>query len=381
MKHSTTFLLVVLLIILEFIYSENLYLLLGISKSASLKEIKRAYRNKARDTHPDKQKGIDPAVAAQKFHKIVEAYETLSDEKSRKIYDETGRTINSNSKQNYNNDNENKNSGGGWSWDWNFGFQQQQKRWNSHLNDPIRRMQILDAQSRVIKIRSILHLQHVITNDDSLDPDLTDRYTLLAFYDSKSSLCVDFMKFQLLYPWPFAGFSGEGSTKDGMWWEEIMIVGKVDIAVKSKATEDLLRFFGINSIDFEKNCPSIAFIPRGTNINLITNTKKQEEQQKQEKEQTNSFKAMYFPSSTKFQSWVWSQLKMQVTIINKTSWLLHQWWLDGLRGEKQNDVAIGGSTVIDTFISHTFFFRADFVIGKILSNEVCFFFFFINIFF
>ena len=55
---------------------------LGVEKSASSAEIKKAYRKLAVKHHPDK--GGDP----EKFKNITEAFECLSDEEKRELYDE-----------------------------------------------------------------------------------------------------------------------------------------------------------------------------------------------------------------------------------------------------------------------------------------------------
>ena len=64
------------------------YKILGISKSASAKEIKKAYRKLAMKFHPDQNKGDKEAEA--KFKDISEAYAVLSDPKKRKQYDMFG---------------------------------------------------------------------------------------------------------------------------------------------------------------------------------------------------------------------------------------------------------------------------------------------------
>ncbi len=64
------------------------YQLLEISKNATQDEIKKAYRKSALKYHPDKNPG--DAAAEKKFKQISEAYEVLSDEKKKQIYDQYG---------------------------------------------------------------------------------------------------------------------------------------------------------------------------------------------------------------------------------------------------------------------------------------------------
>ena len=64
---------------------KNYYEILGVSRDASLDEIKKAYRKLAMEYHPDRNKGSKRAE--NKFKKINEAYDTLSDEKKRAEYD------------------------------------------------------------------------------------------------------------------------------------------------------------------------------------------------------------------------------------------------------------------------------------------------------
>ncbi|KAH6832831.1 DNAJ heat shock family protein [Perilla frutescens var. hirtella] len=63
------------------------YSVLGVSKSASKSEIKSAYRKLARSYHPDVNK---EAGAEDKFKEISNAYEVLSDDEKRSIYDRYG---------------------------------------------------------------------------------------------------------------------------------------------------------------------------------------------------------------------------------------------------------------------------------------------------
>jgi molecular chaperone DnaJ len=65
---------------------KDYYKTLGVSKNAKADEIKKSYRKLARKYHPDANKG-DPK-AEERFKEISEAYNTLSDEKRRKEYDD-----------------------------------------------------------------------------------------------------------------------------------------------------------------------------------------------------------------------------------------------------------------------------------------------------
>ena len=65
---------------------KNYYKILGVSKSAEEKEIKKAYRKLAKKWHPDKNQG--DKSAEEKFKTIAEAYDVLSDPAKRKTFDE-----------------------------------------------------------------------------------------------------------------------------------------------------------------------------------------------------------------------------------------------------------------------------------------------------
>ncbi len=67
---------------------KDLYAILGIKKNASPPEIKKAYRKIARETHPDVKPG-DPA-AEKRFKEATAAFEVLSNDEKRKLYDEFG---------------------------------------------------------------------------------------------------------------------------------------------------------------------------------------------------------------------------------------------------------------------------------------------------
>src|SRR5918997_276037 len=64
------------------------YEVLGVSKTASADEIKKAHRKLARQYHPDMNKN-NPS-ATEKFKEVQEAYDVLSDAEKRKRYDQFG---------------------------------------------------------------------------------------------------------------------------------------------------------------------------------------------------------------------------------------------------------------------------------------------------
>jgi DnaJ-class molecular chaperone len=68
---------------------QDYYTILGVSKTATEKQLKKAYRKLALQWHPDKNPD-NVKVATDKFAEISEAYEVLSDPEKRRIYDQTG---------------------------------------------------------------------------------------------------------------------------------------------------------------------------------------------------------------------------------------------------------------------------------------------------
>ena len=67
---------------------QDYYTLLGVARNASEEDIRRAFRRKAMEFHPDRNKNPD---AEEKFKEINEAYQVLSDSKKRAQYDRFGK--------------------------------------------------------------------------------------------------------------------------------------------------------------------------------------------------------------------------------------------------------------------------------------------------
>lgn len=79
---------VLFLWVVQVLAGADYYAILGVPKNASVKEIKKAYRELSRKYHPDKNPG--DKAAEQKFVDIATAYDVLTDEEKRRIYDQHG---------------------------------------------------------------------------------------------------------------------------------------------------------------------------------------------------------------------------------------------------------------------------------------------------
>ena len=86
-SHSMWLTLLQLFALMAVAQAADFYKTLGISRDATTKEIKKAYRSMSLQYHPDKNK---EEGAAEKFAEIARAYEVLSDEEKRQIYDRHG---------------------------------------------------------------------------------------------------------------------------------------------------------------------------------------------------------------------------------------------------------------------------------------------------
>ena len=67
---------------------KDFYEILGVNKSSGADEIKKAYRKKAIEFHPDKNPG--DKTSEDKFKEAAEAYEVLSDPQKKSRYDQFG---------------------------------------------------------------------------------------------------------------------------------------------------------------------------------------------------------------------------------------------------------------------------------------------------
>src|SRR5260370_1574407 len=67
---------------------QDYYEVLGISRGAKDEDVRKAYKKLARKYHPDVNPG--DKAAEERFKKVQEAYDILSDENKKKVYDQYG---------------------------------------------------------------------------------------------------------------------------------------------------------------------------------------------------------------------------------------------------------------------------------------------------
>ena len=73
--------------LLEQSKKKNYYKILGVKRSASMREIKKAYRNLALKYHPDKVKKEEKKEAEKVFRDVAESYAILTNKELREKYD------------------------------------------------------------------------------------------------------------------------------------------------------------------------------------------------------------------------------------------------------------------------------------------------------
>ena len=77
---------------------------------------------------------------------------------------------------------------------------------------------------------------------------------------------MDKMDLEILFPWPFAGYSREGDNT--VYWDEILMVGKLDMSLIEPSTaRETEELYGINRDILKANsCPMFVLLKRGGTI-------------------------------------------------------------------------------------------------------------------
>ena len=295
--------------------NDNLYTILGVSKTATTKEIKSAYRRKALDTHPDKNRNGPPEQAAEAFHKVVNAFEILSDVSSRQHYDRTGKKP---GKEQQGHTGRYGGGGGGFqsSYTWNFNFKPQ------NLKD---RFEVKEAQSRVMHVVSLEQLRTVLLDDD----ERLERNLLMAFVTPQTvETIADNI---ILFPYPFAAMSPQG-----IWWEDLIQTVKV----RFHRENDLTKYFGIEHGDIlsQSHKPIFVFGKRGQIL-------------------SKDFTRLQTDDRTTFEHWMWKQLSLDVTVTNQHDHDIEVYWIHGTTAKLEMTLKPQESYRLTTMLSHEFYAR------------------------
>jgi hypothetical protein len=257
--------------------SQDPYRILGVSRTASQAEIKRAYRVKARETHPDKNPGnLEKAEAL--FRDVAASYELLSDDNARKDFDKFGHQKKSHQHSQH-----------------HFHQQQQfhqrarEQHWRFHQEQQRRREQSLQhakykrAQDRVLWVNSLSHLRNVAIDEDT---GAVDKHFILALYHHGSNCDTD-LRDRIIFPYPFA----HNSDDLGIWWEDVLQTAKALSTAQGRpdgAASDIASKFGVDVT----SCPTFLFWKKGTRLNRPE-------------------KVTGINSNDAFQAWMWERLKVR----------------------------------------------------------------------
>lgn len=260
-----------LLVVLVAAEETDLYKILGVDRSATTQQIKKAYRRKALDTHPDKNKDVPAEEAAAAFQKVVHAFEILSDESSRQRYDRTGRSNDSGGGHNQ--------GGGGFHWQFRWTTNQRQRR-QPKLKDLFN---VKQSQSRILHIVSLDQLEVIMT-----DGIVLERNLLICFYTPPLETHV---MDEMVYPWPFAAMSSQG-----IWWEDLLQT----TVVRFHRSNELTEFFGVPNGDVLDK-PLFVFGKRGQKFHDPATWERRLSTDKREV----------------FDDWVWESLHVPIIFVNK----------------------------------------------------------------
>ena len=296
----------------------NLYTILGVSTTSSLQEIKRAYRRKALDTHPDKNRDSSPEQAADDFQRVVHAFEILSDSDRRRHYDATGQTTDEKDRSGhhgfyfYRGSPSRKPSYGG----------------RTPLKDQFK---VQEAQSRVLQVVSLEQLKNIILADG--DTQTVERHLLMVFVAVETGMerVVDD---DIVFPYPFAAYSEEG-----VWWEDMLQTVKVRYDRSYPNT--LTRYFKIAESDKstknQNHTPTFIFVKRG--------------------EPLDNFQTLKTRRRDQFTSWVWNLIQTNITFTNRHSHAIDIWWVHNQQQQYRSTLKPFASTSYQCKLSHTFWFR------------------------
>ena len=311
-----------LVVVLVNATEEDLYKILGVSRKATTKEIKQAYRRKALDTHPDKNKNVPPEQAAEAFHRVVHAFEVLSDDQSRRQYDRGGHNWSSSQQHQRRQQQQQRYQSQFRNFQWNF------HRRAQRLKD---KFEVKEAQSRVMHIVSLDQLRTVMLDDN----DRLERNLLMCFVTPQAieTLVDD----EMVFPYPFAAMSSQG-----IWWEDLLQTVKV----RYHRRNDLTDYFGIPQ-GSELTQPIFLFGKRGQQLSSSSSS-------------SSTYDGLARFQTTNRQaleSWVWKQLAVAVTFVNRHDYPVEVYWIHQTTAKRTSLLQPGEAQEHNTMLSHEFYVR------------------------
>lgn len=295
----------------------DLYQILSVSRTATPKEIKKAYRRAALDTHPDKNPDIPADEAAEQFRKVVHSFQVLSDPESRKRYDRTGRAASA----------ESSSSGGG-------GRQQGRGNWHDQFQWNFRRrviklkdkFQVQQAQQRVLHVVSLEQLETIMLDDN----DLLERNLLISFV--MAGEMESHVNDEMVFPYPFAAMSPQG-----IWWEDLLQT----VQIRFHRGNDLTRFFGIPDPEEYRasGLPIFMFGRRGQPL------------------QAEQFTRVQTKYRQEMEKWVWKQLEVGVKFINQHWSAVEVYWVHDTAAQLKETIQPGEEATQTSMLSHEWYIR------------------------
>lgn len=297
---------------------QDLYKLLGVKKTATVKEIKSAYRRKALDTHPDKNKNVPAEEAAEEFRQVVHAFEILSDEASRKRYDRTGRTDDNKTNNGWSGGGGGQYRGSSFQWNWHSGFGNRPRK----LKD---KFEVQQAQSRVLHVVSLSQLFTIMLDD----ADRLERNLLICFTTPKTQQQADD---EMVFPYPFAAMSSQG-----IWWEDLLQT----VRIRFYRNSELSRFFGVEAQQVDEK-PLFVFAKRGQLLN---------------EETAQHLPRLHSDVRSKFETWAWQQIEVVVSFHNQHDHAVEVYWVHGNTAHKKMTMEPGEISEHTTMLSHEWYVR------------------------
>jgi curved DNA-binding protein CbpA len=288
---------------------EDPYQVLGVSTRASLDDIKKAYRAKAKEYHPDKNPD-DPEAAADKFRRVVEAFELLSEPAHKRLYDQqrqqrrhpnnnnrrrtttttyqNGRftTTKTYSYATYSNQNQQQNQRRRRQEE-KRRQQQQEQQYSKRRASIVQQARL--AQARVVKISSWEQFQTIVLQKNQ---QTYERHFLGVFVANHH--IENYVDNDLLFPYPFGGSNG----RNGMDWDDIIQTAKI----RYNAETELTRHFKVPSPNAAKRSklPTIVFGKQGDPVGTFS---------------TFRFSS-WGDQRDKLQQWIEELLTAHITVVN-----------------------------------------------------------------